>query len=246
MDNNWKQLWNCRNIDVDLNTFTNDEDLIMYLKSLDGFDVVKDSFSYASFYKQYIATKTAILSALEISSAHDNNYVSIYEVGCGSGPNLYMFERDGFATGGIDYSEPLLSVAKKVLKTTDLTCEEAISLNVVPKYDVVISNGVFSYFPDLTYTESVLNRMFEKSMQLLVLIDICDSDKQAAFEIYRKQTIENYEERYKNLPKMFFSKNFFIEYAKKHQMTLEFFSCDLPDYWNNNYNFNCIMKKIKT
>ena len=241
--NNWKQLWNCRNVDVDLNAFTSDENLIVYLKTLDGFDLEKDSFSYSSFYKQYTATKEAIFSVLGITSVSEDNPVSVYEVGCGSGPNLYMFEQDGFITGGIDYSESLLSVANKILKSTDLTHGEAISLSDKPNYDVVISNSVFAYFPDLAYAESVLNRMVEKAKHSIVLIDICDSDKQSDYENYRKQVEENYDEKYKDLPKLFFSKEFFVRYAKEHHMSLEFFSCNFPEYWNNNYIFNCIMKK---
>lgn len=40
---------------------------------------------------------------------------SIYEVGCGSGVNLYLFEKlkNIKCIGGCDYSEPLIKIAKK-------------------------------------------------------------------------------------------------------------------------------------
>lgn len=40
---------------------------------------------------------------------------SVYEVGCGSGANLYLLKNRGIQVGGIDYSRSLVDTAKKIV-----------------------------------------------------------------------------------------------------------------------------------
>lgn len=107
-------------------------------------------FSYEQFYRQYVRTK----NELEFSAEQQRRPMrSIYEVGCGCGANLFLFQNDGIEVGGIDYSSSEIEIAGKVL--------------------------------------------------------IHDSTKKDAFIAYRKNIIEDYEERYKDLPKFFYEKAFF-------------------------------------
>ncbi|MFR4352679.1 MAG: class I SAM-dependent methyltransferase [Roseburia sp.] len=211
----------------------------MELKRSNGFDVVADGLTYEAFLEQYKKTKAYLFPDPVAEKPGGNG--SVYEVGCGSGANLFLFERDGIQCGGLDYSRGLVESAKKVLHTTDLLCEEAIHLAVEPEYDAVLSNSVFSYFPDKAYAYEVLEKMYRKSRYSIGIIDIHDKEKEEAFTAYRKRTIADYEERYRNLPKLFYSKAFFEEFASVHDLKIRFTTSDIEGYWNNEFVFNCFM-----
>ena len=154
-----------------------------------------------------------------------------------------MFEKDGIETGGADYSGQLIESARRALASTDLICEEAVRISIAPMYDAVLSNSVFSYFEDEEYALAVLEKMCRKARHSIGIIDICDREKKEECIAYRKKSIEDYEERYRNLPKLFYSKQFFLEFASKHNMDIKFSASDVTGYWNNNFVFNCYMFK---
>lgn len=172
---------------------------------------------------------------------------SIYEVGCGAGGNLYLFNKMGLKVGGVDYSNVLCEIARKILNSDDIICDEAINLPVSTKkneiYDVILSNSVFSYFPSFEYAENVLEKIYAKCKYAIELIDIHDLEKKDDFIKYRISTIENYKEKYKNLNKLFYSRDFFLNFAEKHNMTIKFVNFNVEGYWNNNFVFNCFMYK---
>lgn len=202
--------------------------------------MVGDGLTYESIIKQYQSIK-------ENLSLTSNNVTvpitSVYEVGEGSGANLFLFEKDGIRCGGIDYSENLVKISKCVLCSEDLECNEAINMNIYPKYDSILSNSVFSYFPDVEYALSVLEKMYLKAKRSIGIIDIHDKEKKADFIKYRKQHIEDYEEKYKELPKLFYSKDIFTNFAKTHNMSIKFESSKIDGYWNNDFVFNCYLFK---
>lgn len=68
---------------------------------------MEDGLTYESFEEQ----KNNMVNWL--SGKGKQKIESIYEVGCGSGANLFLFEQDGIACGGLDYSEALIESAKK-------------------------------------------------------------------------------------------------------------------------------------
>ncbi len=166
-----------------------------------------------------------------------------YEVGGGSGATLFLFEKDGIRCGEIDYSENLVEIARGVLQTNDIECGEAIDLKIFPQYDAVLSNSVFSYFPSEEYALQVLEKMYLKARRSIGIIDVHDRDKEMEFIEYRKKTIENYEERYKGLHKLFYSREFFRNFAKNHNMKVVFKESNISGYWNNEFVFNCYFTK---
>lgn len=233
MQSKWEQIWNQRKeYREDLEALSRQE-MVLYLKELDGFDSVKEKagLTYEAIVKQYEKTKFCLAPRNEMSS--------LYEVGCGCGANLYLFEHDGIQTGGIDFSKSLIQVAKKVLASGDLLCEEAIHLPTDAVYDCVLSNSVFSYFPDLDYAEAVLEKMLEKCRYSMGILDIHDVDKKEAFLSCRRSLIENYDEKYEGLHKLFYPKSFFIKFAEKHMLDVRIGFSDLDGYWNNDFIFNC-------
>lgn len=241
--NNWKEIWGKRFADKKILLKGEKRDIFLELKRSNGFDVYEeDAPGYDAWIRQYNQIKH------ELAFDKDKETLtlgSVFEVGCGSGANLYLFECDGISCGGLDYSENLIKSASQVLTSDDLTCAEAINMKTDIKYDAVLSNSVFSYFPDETYALSVLEKMYQKARHSIGIIDIHDIDKKEAFITYRKDSIKDYEERYKNLPKLFYSKKFFIDFASENGMDIKFSISDVDNYWNNNFVFNCYMYKKK-
>ena len=83
--------------------------------------------------------------------------------------------------------------------------------------------------------------MYRKTKYSIGLVDIHDADKKEDFIAYRKQIIEDYEERYEGLPKFFYEKSFFSDFAKRHDMSIRFLQSGVRGYWNNDYVFNCFL-----
>lgn len=60
-------------------------------------DTAEEGIDFDGFYEQYLQIKNE-----QEFSAHDKMYTinSVFEVGCGSGANLYLFQNDGLRVGG--------------------------------------------------------------------------------------------------------------------------------------------------
>ncbi len=239
INSKWKSIWEKRDVATDSLIDKNDKkSIFLELKRIDGFDVVGDGLSYNALISQYKEIKERLFPD---SSSYEGK--SVYEVGCGCGANLYLFEDDGFITGGNDYSRNLIDIAGDILESKDISCCEAKDITSDMKYDSCFSNSVFSYFPGMDYAYRVLSIMVEKANSSIGLIDIHDIEKKEAFVEYRKKTIENYEERYKDLQKYFYSKQFFIDFAKKNDLEIVITDSHIDGYWNNEFVFNCYFYK---
>ncbi len=168
---------------------------------------------------------------------------SMFEVGCGCGANLWHFANKGLRVGGIDYSEALIQGAKKILESDELSCNEAINMSTDIKYDAILSNSVFAYFKDHKYAWDVLEKMYQKTNSSIALIDIYDISKEADYHDYRVSTVEDYEAKNQDYPKLFFSKEFFLKFADEHNMDVKFATSKMPGYWNNEFIFSCYLFK---
>lgn len=239
--NNWKKIWEARNVDEQILGNGNDEQIFLELKRSNGFDIVDNGLAYSIWKTQYQQIKDFLEEDSENGKAIILN--SVYEVGCGSGANLYLFEKDGIKCGGMDYSCALIEIAHRVLKSKDIECAEASLLKTEPLYDAVFANSVFPYFDNEQYALEVLNQMLAKTNFSIGIIDVHDKEKEEAFLQYRKSIIEDYEERYKNLPKLFYNKQFFINFAEKNKLEIKFVTSTVKGYWNNEFVYNCYMYK---
>ena len=61
--------------------------------------------------------------------------------------------------------------------------------------------------------------MYQKTAYSIGVIDIHDIEKREAFFAYRMTISPDYEERYKNLPKLFYKKEFFKNLPKNIRWT---------------------------
>lgn len=228
----WKEIWEKRTDRFDSIDMNDPVQVLVELKRIDGFDVVDGGMDYDALKGQ----NEDILRRL----SKFKPIKSVFDVGCGCGANLFLFEREGLRIGGADYSSAQIGIAKKLFKdkAEELLCGEAIDIPTDIRYDAVIANSVFSYFPSEEYAETVLDKMLAKANVSIGLIDIHDIDKKDAFTEYRRKTIEDYDERYKELHKFFYRRPFFEDWARKNDLIIEFCESGVKGYWNNSFVFN--------
>ncbi len=236
--NRWKSIWDNKTL-VSSNYSGDEFQRFCELKKANGFDVaVADEDAYfQSFYNGWLEFYSkAIEMAGRISS--------VYEVGCGSGVNLFMFKnRMEFITfGGCDYSEAMVKSANISSGSGDFMCCGADEISITPKYDIVMSESVFQYFESEDYAERVLRKMIQKSNKLTYLGEIHNKDFEEDLMELRRKTIENYEERYKGLNKLFLSKKWIEDIAKDYGKNAIFTDIDNPEYLNGKYEYNCYIQ----
>ena len=239
MENNWEGLWAGRSVDGAVLHSGDARQIFLELKRSNGFDVVEGGIPYESLLNQYRQMKQRLSRPLP----EGTGLQSVYEVGCGSGANLFLFENDGLCTGGIDYSPKLASCAKQVLRTADIRCDEASQLPESPQYDAVISVSVFGYFSGEAYAEAVLEKMCRKANYSVGILELADAEKEAEYTAHRKKLIPNYEQRYRGLPRQFYSQAFFQSFAHRHGMDIEIIPMDMEGYWNSQFYFDCYLYK---
>lgn len=170
------------------------------------------------------------------------------EIGCGSGAFIYCSNKYFKANYyGIDYSQNLINIAKKVLPNSNLILSEANSIpfNQV-KFDVILSHSVFQYFVNHKYAFEVINEAFKKLNDngSFCLLDLNDKKFENNYFIERKKKYKNYETAYKNLNHLFFDKieieNYLLSIGFQK---INFFPHAVKEYGNSNYRFNLIAKK---
>ena len=237
MENKWHEIWEKRSANLTGIDKADYQAVFAELKRINGFDITDGGIPIKALLEQYEDTK--VKTKVEQGG-------TLFEVGCGCGANLYMFQHDGVHVGGIDYSQALIDIMQEIMPKENLReciCDEAINMPVDIKYDAVLSNSVFSYFPGFSYAEQVLLKMLAKANHSIALLDVHDAEKKEAFIAYRVKNTENYEERYKDLPKLFYPRKFFADFAAKHQLRIEFYRSKVEGYWNNDFIYNVYMYK---
>ena len=232
MDNKWKAVWNRRHANKAA-LAGSWQDIFLELKRMNGFDVMDGGIPLNSLLMQAQRIKELL---------HLTAGMSVFDVGCGAGANLYLLQRDGIAVGGTDYSAALVEAARGVLpEARELTCGEADAFDTTLTYDAALSNSVFSYFPDEAFAERVLTRMLKKTAGAIGLIDIHDADKEEEFLAYRRAAIPDYDERYKGLGKLFYRRSFFEDFARAHDLRIEFPAIEMEGYWNTPFVFHVFL-----
>ena len=237
-EKSWKDIWNKRKLhDFDMKVLGGGNEFKVFcaLKKLDGFDVnVGDEKKYfEGFYSDW-NRMSATISNLNIS------FASVYEVGCGCGVNLYMFKNriPDLIVGGIDYSDNLIGYARQIVLDGFFSCGEAAEIDEDDKYDIVMADSVFQYFPSVSYAESVLHKMCNKALQLVFLGEIHDKNLEKEWLNNRRKAIKNYNELYEGLGRTFVTREWVEEIAAAHSRKVVFEKKDNVEYWSSAYVFN--------
>lgn len=238
MNQNWKTIWTQKGLEkIDLKK--DEFSVFCDLKKADGFDVnVHDEQLYfKAFYNEWMEMYE------KVNELTSNNIHSVYEVGCGSGVNLYLFQNriENVVLGGIDYSQGLIDIAKSIVSSNDLICGNAELIDVDLKYDFVMADSVFQYFGSQEYAENILNKMIQKSNKVVYLSEIHDIELREEWLEHRRNSMENYDQIYDGLDKMFYSKAWFAAIAEKNGKKVLFSKSNNPEYWNSKYVFNCFL-----
>ena len=230
--NNWKTIWNRRKPVTD--GLSGDwAQVFLELKRLNGYDVMGEGIPLDAF----LNFNAGLVELLDLAPGK-----SVYEVGCGAGANMYLMQHEGMIVGGSDYAEGLVETAQRiVLEARELAAMEAADIPTEEKYDAVYSCGVFSYFPDHDYATRVLERMLEKSRYAVGITELHDRAKRQDYLAFRRANIPNYDERYEGLGRLFFRREFFEEFAARHDLRLVFPNLEMANYWNTPFIFTCFM-----
>lgn len=133
--NNWDKIWKKRTAKIE-NRATVFE-MFKELKRADGFDTQDVQGYYEAFFLQWECM------AQRIETGCAGTIGSLYEIGCGSGVNLYLFSalKHVAVLGGLDYSKNLIRIAQSVVPEADVGCEEALRVPTEPRYDVVLADS---------------------------------------------------------------------------------------------------------
>ena len=222
---NWKGIWN-RKTAKDVNDL---QDLI----NANGFDTSCLLVKNLTDYIKSVKTKMNMQQGQ-----------SVYEVGCGCGSILYLLQQMGLSVGGSDYSDSLIKIAKDLNISNDIIVSTANEIPSEPKYDYVIANSVFQYFPDLNYVEEVACLMMNKSTSgSIAILDINDLAKQELYLSIRRNAEPDYDEKYKDFQHLFIDKRFWIDLSAKYDWEVIIEDQDIPEYKNSKFRYNIFITK---
>ena len=220
----WKTIWNKR-------AWHGTDATLAELIAADGFDHGAGKIDVAA-WEQY-----AQLVAGWMKLAPGD---SLFDVGCGAGAFVYPFFRSGHRVGGIDYSENLVAGARRAMAGMDFSAAEARDLDETTAYDLVVSNSVFHYFPDLAYAELVLRKMIAKARKTVAVLELPNLDLREEAEQARAAALPpgEYEERYRGLRHQYYSKKWIQDLGAVHGWRVQVLDQQIDGYGNNRFRFN--------
>jgi trans-aconitate methyltransferase len=166
---------------------------------------------------------------------------SVFEVGCGAGAWLYELGRLGCEIGGLDASHALIGYARQHLPAGRWQVGDASTLATEPRYDFVVSSGVFLYFPSLEYARDVLHRMVAKAKVGVLVLDVPDlATRDAALaERHRVAGEDSYRNRYAGLEHLYFDRSWFQSaLASLAVPRIQIENQSIDGYTNAQYRFN--------
>ena len=232
---NWQEIWEKRESSFDFANSTPLE-VVKELRRVAGYDIVSGAIPDEAWDRQFR------LMLDKLSRYHEIH--SLYEVGCGSGANLFLAKEHGITTvGGIDFSHAMLQVLRRAIPEAAVEQGEAKNITTTASYDAVISSGVFIYFPNLDYAQRVLEKMVTMANHSLALLEIYDEEQKEAWLEHRRQIQPDYDQKYEGLNKLFYPRSFFEDFAREHNLELRFTQNDLEGYWNNAFDFDVYLYK---
>ncbi|NEO93342.1 MAG: class I SAM-dependent methyltransferase, partial [Moorea sp. SIO3G5] len=161
----------------------------------------------------------------------------LLEVGCGAGTFLYPFYQQGNPVAGIDYSANLVKIALAAMPQATISVGEAIDLPRDRQFDVVLSGGVFHYFPTYDYAAEVLRGMVQIAQKSIGILDVPDLSKQESAISARKAGMGDaeYEEKYRGLDHLYYTKDWFQQVLATESVQVTMEDQCLQGYDNSKY-----------
>ncbi|NNN18992.1 MAG: class I SAM-dependent methyltransferase [Acidimicrobiaceae bacterium] len=166
---------------------------------------------------------------------------SVLEVGCGAGAFLYVLQQLGCKVGGCDFSSAQIEIAKQALPNSTFQVCDATQFEM-GKWDYVLANGVFMYFPSLEYAEKVCKLMVETSKKAVGIFDVPDLRcAKTALEtrISAAGGEAEYAARYEGLDHQYYDRNWLVFQLQKHAVNnITFDDQKIEGYGNAAFRFN--------
>jgi SAM-dependent methyltransferase len=229
----WHQVWQNKGLSRIPDDVTSG-DVLDGLMDLDGYHSPTSSLSIGDHEVQF----RQAVDALGIGPRD-----TVFEVGCGAGAFLYWLRHRCASVGGLDYAESLIAHARRALPCADLQHGEACNLAIVPQYDVVLSNGVFIYFPDEGYASEVLRRMIQKSRRAIGILDVNDAEHRDEFEHMRAVSQGDQRSRYDGLEQLYLGRRFFEKAAAEFGLSCRIESSRMPNSVNARFRYHVWLRK---
>lgn len=224
---NWKAVWSAKAFQAP------DGSVLSGLMAADGYDTPFGRLSEEAWlgYVRHWA------QALGVEAN-----TSVFEVGCGAGAFLYELYRNGVRVAGMDLAAALIQAAREVMPDGHFAVGEASELSPDPPADVVLSCGVFFYFPSLEYARDVLARMVAKARRAVLILDVPDlalRERAVADRIAAAGGPEAYRERYQGLEHTYFDRGWLAgEMRKLGLVDVRTVDQAIPGYRNGAFRFN--------
>lgn len=206
------------------------------LAALSGYDSRTSALDLTEFDRQ----RDHIVASLGITEAD-----MVYEVGCGAGALLHCLEPLCAGVGGSDYAPALVDVAQTVLSSTDLEVFDAAELNPLPRYDVVLSNGVFIYFPSPEYARKVLGLMIAKATRAVGVFDVNDATRRKQHRAVRHAAYGE-EAVQGQLQQLYLDRAFFSSVADELGVTCVIRDSVMTGSINGRYRYNVVMVRTES
>ncbi|MBF6465632.1 class I SAM-dependent methyltransferase [Nocardia beijingensis] len=223
----WKQIWDNRTLDRSVGS------TLAQLMAADGLD---SAFSQLGT-DAWTAFVHDVADRLHLTPDH-----SVFEVGCGAGAFLYDLDRMGCRVGGIDQSAALIDIARDAIPHGDFAVADAADLDIEPRADIVVSCGVFLYFPSLDYARRVLVAMARKALHGVAILDVPDLAKVEAAQRFRIDAAGGpaaYADRYEGLEHMFYERDWIhLELAAAGLTGIRIEDQRIAGYGNAPFRFN--------
>jgi SAM-dependent methyltransferase len=149
----------------------------------------------------------------------------LLDVGCGAGALLWCLRDQGLELLGTDYSESLLSHARRAIPEATFAVAEAAQLPF--SADAIVCCSVFQYFPGYEYARRVC-REFRQASPVALILDVPDLARREDAEGAR-QAAGSSPGKHLYYPRSFFG-------------AAETWTVDLPGYGNAPFRFDVLMR----
>jgi trans-aconitate methyltransferase len=231
--NNWQDIWASR---------TGPAETLQDLIGLDGFDTGAGKVN-AVDWQRYV-TQLADEIGIAVGAGPQAQRESVIELGCGAGAFLFALanSKKCLRLSGVDYSEPLLAVARRFLPEGTFELGDLRTFNFVDVYDHVVLHGVLHYLEEGEARRLVSNSL-ESAAKTVSVLEVPSEEKREEASTRRREEggLESYDQKYTGLAHTFFDYDFFRSILKPGWV-LRKSSMKIDNYSQADYRFGVIFE----
>jgi len=223
----WKEVWDARRAGTAPSA-------LQALIDLDGFDTGAGRIAEPA-WRSYVERIAGLLGMRAGES--------VFEVGCGAGAFLLPLHEAGLKVAGVDYSAALVEAARRAIPDGDFVHGEALELE--SRYDYVVANSVFHYFPDAAYADRVLGAMLAAARRGVAVLEVPDVTTRNQAEAARRGALgeEEYRKKYAGLEHRYYAREQLLDAARRAGFEAQILDQSIDGYAQNAFRFNCLMRR---